>query len=351
MAQLPAAARLTAGGNSVQALINPPNQRDRDFMLNGSIASAEKTHLLVNHVMSNELKSGIFNDFIGYLEEYQNDGTLHVTSTSPLPEADVYHFHRPHLEEGLPPKSIVTVHHDLMDSDPWLDFSRFSKPYKDAARIVCLNSLQHQWLAARGYEQLEIIPHGFNERFLRPCRRGDRSKVTLGLASRRYARRVKGEGLLFELAKRLSPDEFSFLLVGAGRTQEANFLGDFGFEARVYEHLPYRLFQQFYQEIDALLVLSWHEGGPACIPEAVSTATPIITTPVGMACDYVQDGRNGIFLSRNPDIDAERIRLLASDAELRDMLNKGALDLCNSVPSWKEVSVRYGRIYGEVGVK
>lgn len=317
-------------------------------MLARSSEHSGKARLVVNHVMSNDLESGIFNDFIGYLGEYSEGEISHVISISPLSQADVYHFHRPHLEQRLPPKSIVTVHHDLTDSDPWLDFSKFSRVYKDAARIVCLNSTQCQWLATRGYDQLEIIPHGFNERFLHPVIRRGRPKITLGLASRRYARRVKGEGLLFELAKRLCPDEVDFLLVGAGRTHEAYFLQNFGFVARVFEHLPYRLFQQFYQEIDALLILSWYEGGPACVPEAVATGTPLISTPVGMALDYIQEGRNGFFLRRDPDIDAECIRRLATDPNFRDALNKEAFDLSISALSWSEVSVRYSSIYREV---
>ncbi|WP_210165741.1 glycosyltransferase family 4 protein [Rhizobium sp. YS-1r] len=298
--------------------------------------------------MSSDLKSGIFSDFLGYLAENGGDDISHITTIAPLPDADVYHFHRPQLEDRLPANSVVTVHHDLAESDPWLDFSRFSQPYKDAGRIVCLNSQQYRWLTMRGYERLEIIPHGYNARFLHPIKRGSRPKIILGLASRRYGRRVKGEALLFEIAKRLPPDKFGFLLVGPGRTQEAHFLLNFGFETRVFEHLPYRLFQRFYQEIDALLILSWYEGGPACIPEAIATATPIISTSVGMAPDYLKQGTNGILLKRNPDVDAEQIRTLADDPAFHEVLNKGAHDLSNTAISWMEVSMRYHRIYREV---
>jgi glycosyltransferase involved in cell wall biosynthesis len=257
-------------------------------MSDETIQKPTKAHLRVNHVMSNELKSGIFDDFIGYLREYSNELISHQVSQEPVADADVFHFHRPHLESRLPPRSVVTVHHDLNESDPWLDFLRFATPYKDAARIVCLNTSQQKWLAERGYDRLEVIPHGYNDRFLKPTSRSPNAKIILGLASKRYARRVKGEALFLEIAKRLPAEKFAFILVGAARTQEAAILKEYGFETRVYEHLPYRLFGEFYKEIDGLLILSWHEGGPACIPEAIATATPIISTAVGMALDYVQ---------------------------------------------------------------
>ena len=305
--------------------------------------------LVINHVMSSDLKSRIFDDFLNYLNEYREEDISHVTSVLPLPDVDVYHFHRPQLvEEHLPTAAVVTVHHDLADSDPSLDFARFSQPYKDAARIVCLNSQQQKWLGMRGYSRIEVIPHGYNTRFLHPLVRTRRQKIILGLASRRYGRRVKGEALLLEIAKRLSPDRFAFILVGPGRSHEGQFLQRYGFETRVFEHLPYRLFQQFYQEIDALLILSWHEGGPACVPEAIATGTPIISTPVGMVVDYLEEGRNGFLLTRNPEIDAERIEKLASDPHFHQTLNKGAQDLTKTALSWREVALRYHKVYREV---
>lgn len=306
--------------------------------------------LIVNHVMSNDVKSKIFDDFLEYFTTLSPPHFSHIVSKEPIEDANVYHYHRPNLEKQIRSNSIVTVHHDLEDSDEWLHFSKFSSQYRQADVIVCLNSDQQNWLNSRGFTQTKVVPHGVQPRFFRTTRAASSAgeKVTIGIASRRYARRVKGEALLIEIAKRLPPSQTRFVLVGAGRSVDANALQELGFEVEVFEHLPYRLFSKFYASIDALMVLSWHEGGPACIPEAVAASVPVLTTRVGMANDLIAEHENGIFLNRDPDIDARKIAQFIQNTELRERLFAGAASRKSTARAWSSIIADYATIYTEV---
>ncbi len=298
--------------------------------------------ITVNHVMSQDIASGIFADILAYFEQYAPRGIKHVASVSPIEGADVYHYHRPQLEKALKPASVCTVHHDLNDTDPWVALSKFMPRYRESAAIICLNTLQRDILANEGIapERLFVVPHGYNTRILtpKPERTFDAErKLTIGFVSKRYGRRVKGEAYLYELAKRMDADRFAFLLVGGSRMTDAAALRSLGFECRVYERLPYRVFNDVYRNMDFLLMASQFEGGPANIPEAVATGTPVLTNPIGMAFDAVENGVNGVHLTMNPSIDAELLaQLAANHGGVTDRLYAGAAKNIGNAITWRE---------------
>lgn len=306
-------------------------------------------HIHINHVMSQDIQSDIFNQFITYLSFPKN--STHKETIAPLPEAHVYHYHRIHIEaHEIKTPSVVTVHHDLTENNNWLQFEHFEKAYREVSKIVCLNSQQEHFLRQRGYRHTCVIPHGYhNGVFHTPHDHSarERERVVLGLASRRYPRRVKGEAFLMELAKRLDPQKFEFVLIGRGRSYDAVQLHELGYEVRVFEYLPYRLFNDFYRTIDALLILSGHEGGPACVPEAVATGTPMFATAVGMVRDYLVDEHNGLILTGDPDADAWKIRTAAHGDLLRTW-QRNAFAGAATAWTWCKVAQAYDQLYREV---
>ncbi|MEM7317850.1 MAG: glycosyl transferase family 1, partial [Pseudomonadota bacterium] len=206
----------------------------------------------VNFVISKDLQSKIFYDiFRRYLKF--DPALLQVEiSEKPNPDADIYHYHRPHLETQLARPAVVTVHHDPRDADPWLQPEKFWKVYAQTERIICLNSLQVADLAEEGLHNTTVIPHGFDTAIFHKQRKRfdpDRKRV-LGIVSKRYDRRFKGDVYIFELLERLSPDKVRLVLVGAGRTDDAAKIRSLGFEVDVFEYLPYRLFGDLYKTMD-----------------------------------------------------------------------------------------------------
>lgn len=306
--------------------------------------------ITINHVLSHDVHSGIFNDIIGYFDLYGSEKFNYMSSTRPEGGALIRHYHRPNLESSLINPCILTVHHDLFDTDESLEFEKFEKQYRQADHIVCLNTIQKQILADRGIHHTSVVPHGFNTKFLRPIQRAitEKRKITLGLFSRRYGRKVKGEAYLAELVKRLSPEKFSFILVGQDRIIDQAMISKLGFDVKVYEKIPYSVLADLYSEIDFLLVLSKFEGGPANIPEAISTQTPIISTPVGMTVDFIEEWKNGFFLTGNPDIDIVNFNKLYDEPEKTKALFDGAVSCRSKASSWSEIVSKHEEIYAAI---
>ncbi|TZG09487.1 MULTISPECIES: glycosyltransferase family 4 protein [Comamonas] len=309
----------------------------------------------INHVMSKDIDSGIFAAILRYFRENSPEWVDNVESVEPLEEADVYHYHRPHLETKLRKNSVCTVHHDLDDPDIWHARQRFIPRYNESSAVICLNETQKKILINEEgvkEEKIFVVPHGYNNKILSPIQKekNRQRKFTLGIASRRYGRRVKGEAYLSELIKRLDPDLVKFLLVGQDRSIDAVDFRRYGFEIEVFERLPYRLFQSFYSEIDALLMCSSHEGGPANIPEAMATGTPVFSSPIGMSLDFIKHGDNGFFLTLDPDIDANLIMKYATDNMEFELVERRCLSQVTTIPTWGD-SVRgnldaYSKIIG-----
>ncbi|WP_084455327.1 glycosyltransferase family 4 protein [Comamonas composti] len=308
---------------------------------------------IINHVMSKDIDSGIFSAILSYFKKYSPDWIEHIESTLPINNADIYHYHRPHLETKLKENSVCTVHHDLNDLDIWHSRQRFIPRYNESSAVICLNSTQKEILKideGLKEDKLYIVPHGYNNEVLRRTTktRDSTKKFTIGIASRRYGRRVKGEAYLSELVKRLDPDIIKFVLVGQDRSIDAVDFRSLGFEVDVFERLPYRIFQGFYSEIDALLMCSSHEGGPANIPEALATGTPVFSTPIGMSLDFIKHEENGLFLTLDPDEDAELIEKNAKNIDLFRVIESKCQEYSSNIPTWRDSIFGNLKIYSKI---
>lgn len=307
----------------------------------------------INHVMSRDIDSGIFAAILAYFRKYSPAWVEHIESVRPIEGADVYHYHRPQLESSLVKHAVCTVHHDLNDTDPWHARHHFIPRYAEAAAVVCLNETQKLILSGEEGlpgDKLFVAPHGYNHELLslKAPRSGLGEKFTLGIASRRYGRRVKGEAYLHELIKRLDPALVKFVLVGQDRSLDALEMRQLGFEVEVFERLPYRVFQGFYAAIDCLLMCSGHEGGPANVPEALGTGTPVLSSRVGMSIDFIVNGDNGYFLDLTPDEDAELIHRLAASPQEYASMEVTCRSLAAKVPTWKDSIEENLKVYGHI---
>ena len=308
--------------------------------------------LHVDHVLSTGLvRSPIFDDLIRRAADAAPEGMRVTRSLRPSREACVRHYHRANLERRLLPRSLVSVHHDLHDPRPSLALAKFLPRCREARVVHCLNTTQAAILAAHGIQHIRVIPHGVDRRVLplpqRPRRWGG-GRLRLGLFSRRYGEGVKGEALFEGLLGRLDPRHISFLLVGEGRRREAVLARSRGFESDCWEHLPYRLMEEVVAAIDALLIVSRYEGGPASLPEALGSGVPVLSTPVGMCPDFARDGENSLLLSGDPAADGARIMALLTDGGRGiAALSEGAFATAAGIPAWEEVMAGWYRLYAE----
>jgi len=306
--------------------------------------------ITVNHVLSSDISSSIFDDLLFRIAASAPPDFSIRVSKRPISGQALYHFHRPHLEFRLPPNAVTTVHHDLADKDHWHRFEKFRARYRQAAVNICLNTGQQEFLAAHNITNSVVIPHGYDPAVFdaveRPKRYDGVRPVVIGMVSRRYSRRFKGEGQLYDLLKHLPRNQFSFLLVGRGRWQEMQVAQALGFEAECYDHLPYSLFGEIYRRIDLLLITSLFEGGPAALPEALGSGTPVLSTPVGMAVDMVRPGDNGLLLSGDGAVDSALISgLLETRGQGLNTLFNGAAASADDTLTWDETIARIFALY------
>jgi glycosyltransferase involved in cell wall biosynthesis len=302
----------------------------------------------INQVLSTRLlRSAIFDDLIQRLAAETPEDWAVTKSTRPQREADVFHYHRPNLERRLKAPAIVTVHHDLLERQPWLSIDHFLPRYREAAVVHCLNTTQQAILEEHGIKHTRVIPHGIDRHILAPpatARTLTGDRLRLGMFSRRYLHGVKGEGLFEGLLNHLDPGRVSFLLIGEERWRDAALARAKGYQAEAFERPPYSLMAEFIRSIDALLILSRHEGGPASLPEALGSGVPVICTPVGMCPDFVRDGENGVLLTGDAAEDASRIVSL-TEGEAFARLALGAFSQIPNISSWSTIMASWWEVY------
>ena len=300
----------------------------------------------VNFVISEDKNSRIFHDIFKRFTDTECEMKVKI-SERPVSDCDLFHYHRPQMEDVLVGPSVVTVHHDLSDPDRFVKYERFHDRYAEADKVICLNSIQQAILNnEKGIRNTIVIPHGYDDKvFTAKKRVVKKEKLTLGVVSKRYDRRFKGEVLLYELMNRLPPSKFEFLFVGEGRSEDAARAHGLGFSVRVFENLPYRIFSSLYDVIDILLMTSNFEGGPANLPEAIASGTPIASTHVGMAPDLIIEGENGLFLIGNPRADFKALYSLTENnfAQYYELLEGAAR--ANTAITWQQVIERHHNCY------
>ena len=106
------------------------------------------------------------------------------------------------------------------------------------------------------------------------------------------------------------------------------------------EFLGFVEFQDFFKQVDILLVPSWEEPFGIVLLEAMAAGAPVISTSAGGPLEIIVHGESGILVpAKNPNALAEAIRSLAGSESIRADIAKHArtrvetkFDIQNVVP-------------------
>lgn len=98
----------------------------------------------------------------------------------------------------------------------------------------------------------------------------------------------KRESLLMDLAWQYDLSPFQFIFVGEGWEKIVARLKGLGVTADTLQTSDANL-QEVYQQIDALLVTGYAEGGPLPLLEAMTVGTPVISPRFGYAADLLDE--------------------------------------------------------------
>ncbi|HEY1299355.1 MAG TPA: glycosyltransferase [Stellaceae bacterium] len=229
--------------------------------------------------------------------------------------------------------------------------SNFLPRYREAYAIHCLNTTQAAILAGHGVGHTPIVPHGVDRGvFPMPARprQWPGGRLRRGSFSRWYSGSVKGGWAFDALLAQLDLRRVSFVFVGEGRRRDVWAARAKGLAAEHWERLPHPRLAEVYAAIDALLILSRFEGGPASLPEALGSGIPVLCTPVGICRDQVCDGGNGVLLTGRARTDGERIMpLLDGDGRKLALLNGNAFASAAEIPAWEQVMAQWHALYAE----
>ncbi len=166
----------------------------------------------------------------------------------------------------------------------------------------------------------------------------------------------KGIDTFIEVLSKLSSSlksNIHVILTGPGWEERTK---DFALNAlnmQYFRFLPTEQMPDFYNTLDVYLVTSRVEGGPVPLLEAMSCGTPVVTTPVGTALDFVKDDFNGLMVPIG-DVEniAKAILKIYRDRKLAEKLGLEGRDTILQNLKWEDTVSRIDRLYGDsVNVK
>ena len=102
-----------------------------------------------------------------------------------------------------------------------------------------------------------------------------------------------------------------------------------------------------YALADAFVFPSGYETFSLVTFEAAATGLPVLATPVGGISELIRDGENGFLITRQPDVIAERLRILGADARRRARMGEAARR--SALPfTWSRMVTGHEQLYARL---
>lgn len=103
---------------------------------------------------------------------------------------------------------------------------------------------------------------------------------------------------------------------------------------------------RFYEAIDLYAHISYQEGLPIALLEAMACGKPVIASPVGGVPEVIRDGVNGYLVSGGPpDVAARVVELLTSPALAKPIVERAQEDAAQRF-AWPSSAARFLPLYG-----
>jgi len=190
--------------------------------------------------------------------------------------ADVNH-HVIYIDYDGRRSSLDTVMVTHIDTD-W-KFRKLKSQLSDAATGICMSSDTMNSLHKAGIpsERLCYISPA-HDGLIRP------RPLLVGIATRLYPDGRKREGMLVQLAERIDPCKFSFMIMGDGWESIVANLRNRGFAVDYWANYDPVVYRSMIPSLDYYLYLGTDEGSMGFI-DALAAAVPTIVTPQGFHLD------------------------------------------------------------------
>ena len=204
---------------------------------------------------------------------------------------------------------------------------------RHATRVMCLNTLERDYLVRRGWvtaDRVDVVFHGVPTGFFLP-ERPPRHPRTLLFVGQWLP--MKGVEYLREAFTELAHRHADLRLLCAGTLAPADdVLAGFAPVVRprvtVIPRLERLALVDLYREADIMIAPSLYEGFGVALVEAMAARLPIVTTRVGVAADALTDGESALIIpTRHAQAIVGEVERLLADAALRERLGEAAGDV------------------------
>lgn len=267
-----------------------------------------------------------------------------------LETVDVVHFLNQWEVKSItvPAKvALITSIHHVVNEKEW---EEQLAPLTEANAIMVVAEEWKAFLLAKGLppERIHLFYNGvctaqfypFQDKFIARKQIGIRSTTPLIGYSAKFTSDYggrKGIDIFIDSLKiaATAGKRFGVVITGPGWDTSIQQIKSLGIETYYYPFLPDRLMPTYYNGLDLYVVTSRIEGGPAPLIESMACGVPVVTTSVGIAKDYIQDGINGLLVPKDDaSACANSILRLLTSTELRYRLANAGLQTVKTHLTW-----------------
>lgn len=211
--------------------------------------------------------------------------------------------------------------------------------------------------------KITIIPCGYNPEELYPVNKMMAREILkldpkefILLQLGRIVPRKGVDNLIHALSKLKSANmNVRLLLVGIEQGVEMFRLQTLARENALEEFVTFtgpenrEMLKYYYSAADIFVTTPWYEPFGITPLEAMACGTPVIGAEVGGIKYTVLDGQTGFLVpSRDPDMLAQKIRLLNSKPRLHLKMSNNALERVKSEFTWDKVAAQMDRLYEHI---
>lgn len=276
----------------------------------------------INMVFHGEHSSWVFGKMLRLYQEAAKGKYTIIPSIDPRPGCDVYQYWRPMSPAALKgmrsikaeseyfTKGIQMMHDSPYDNLRHKTDTRL-KTLANYKYIMCTSQEQMNFYSDKvSLDKLKYLPLGvFTENCIWHTPR-TQGKLRIGFIGRYYHDRVKGEDLVTQIAQRLDPSKFEFVVRCPNNQLLASRLKRLRFTVLTSG------------DYDVLLVCSKFEGTPLPLLEAMASGIYVLSTRVGESPVLLDSNQlcdnHSMFVSKLKEIEQNRQLLVDAMPVLKD---------------------------------
>ena len=236
-----------------------------------------------------------FSEILSQYKKYALGYSI-IQSVKPIPGCDVYQYWRGasndlnEIYNSLGPSNHthnfiakgIDMFHDSPNDAKRSKIGIRMKRLRSFGGSFCTSMEQYEFLKNQKSvgKYHEYIPLGIREDIVTKSIHNSNSKIKIGFIARSYYDGVKGEYRLFNIATKLDPSKFEFIILSPNLDSLVSKIRGLGFNVFTKNHTN---FMSLYSMIDVTLILSKYEGTPLPLIESMKFGHTVLSTKVGEA--------------------------------------------------------------------